>query len=420
MTGMLREALRTAAQEAPPPAVTDGLWRRGRRRRRWRRTGAAVAGVLVVVALAGMPRLLLAGDPGPQVAVGDPGRSSLGRAYPWLPTHAEDPNGPAVAMFTGGGAGLLGPSGVLVGEDGSYRLLPVDDGSPGLLSPDGSLLARPGEIVDLRDGTRIGAGRVGRPVAWSPVGRRLLTVESRDPARGTGEDQVMLHYELYDVATGAVTFLMAGSDLSVPVAAFSPDGTRLAVVREGPGDRQLEIMDLPEGRHRIALPLGDHQRLAGAAAWTPDGRSVVLLAAEGCGWADCREQPEAFAGWRLQYVSTTWLLRQDDPVQVTDDPVRRTGLPGELVGWRDGRPVLVAQGERPTLVVAEPDGSARVLLTGPAGAERLTVPRELADTGTFGTYEADPWHVRWWVYALPPIALGAVLWVLWRRRRAQG
>ncbi|MEV4413803.1 hypothetical protein [Catellatospora sp. NPDC049609] len=430
MTGLLRDALRQAAQEAPPPAATDGLWRRGRARRRWRRAGAAVAGVLAVLALAGAPQLLAGLQPAPQVSLGKPTSGSLGRAYPWLPTHERKPNGPAVAAFTGGGASLFGRGGVVVGRDGSYRLLPAgDDGRPGLLSPDGTLLARPGEIIDLRDGSVIGAGggEAGRPVAWSPVGRRLLTVVLR-LADGQPEDGALApQYMVYDLDAGTMTLVMA-AEIGAPAGAFSPDGQRVAVVY-GPagGQQNLVVLDLPFGRNEILRPLERHQRLAGSAAWTPDGRSVVLVAADGCGWPDCRERPGDLKSWHLQYVDTFSRLNEDSLIQVTDEQARRTGLPGELQGWHDGRPVLdVVGGGGPALVAAEPDGSARVLLAGPDGADDLSVPRLLAEQGAFASYAADPWQMQGWVYValpvLPAAAAGAgwALWRRWRARRGQG
>ncbi|WP_155372481.1 TolB family protein [Catellatospora vulcania] len=422
MSETLREALRRAAESAPVPRLDGQLWRRGRRRRRMRRAATTLAGLLLVAGLATLPGLAGGGVlPGP--AQGDVIVGSLGKPFPWQLSHEAGPNGPVVAVFTDDDTFSAG-AGVLVGQDGSYRLLPIDPGKElGLVSPDGRHLARDFQLVDLVTG-RVGAV-YGRPLAWSPDGRRLLLWVDRadgftrqyvdgaesDPAR---PDEIVV----YDLDTDQSLPIM-NVDTAPPVGAFAPDGDRIAVSygTADSGLHQLVIVDDITGSPSTSHVLTGEQRLAGPAAWTPDGRSVVLTVADGCAWSACQARPDSLRGWRMQYVDAA-------TGAVTDEEARgRAGLPRALAGWRDGLPVFVEGGRfsPPELVVARPGGGREVLLAGPAGAGELDVPRDLVEHGTFGVYTANPLQAQPWAFVglaaclAPPVVL---LVVLRLRRRA--
>lgn len=430
MSETLREALRRAAESAPAPRLGEQLWRRGRRRRRVRRAVAALAGVLLMAGLATMPGLV-AGGVGLQPADGGPGPAVLGRPYPWQLSYEQDLNGPVVAAFTDARTIYLESTGVLVGRDGSYRLFPMNPGEElGFVSPDGRHLARRSEIVDLATGRSIPNVPRSKPLAWSLDGRRLLLVVDRDDASiehpdGLSDPPNLDAIVYFDLDTGKAQPVLY-TEADTAAGAFSPDGKQVAVAAGGAGRPQtLAVVDLVTRTPNILEKLTDRQRFAGEAAWTPDGRSLVLLASEGCAWNDCDLNPDRLTGWRMQYVDPVTGKVVDEATAVHQGwPGGQVGWPAGLVGWRDGEPVFVDQlgGEdTANLFVARPDGSQRVLLTLAGGAGGLNVPRDLVEHGTFGSHSANPLAAQPWAYGCllaclaPPVLLGLVLR---RRRRA--
>ena len=89
---------------------------------------------------------------------------------------------------------------------------------------------------------------------------------------------------LVDVATGERRMLLDDPDNEYDSPCFSPDGTRLAVVREkrstptDPGDRRLGVVDVATGELRDLN--GDWDHWPGGFEWTPDGSALVLTADE--------------------------------------------------------------------------------------------------------------------------------------------
>ncbi|GAA1406846.1 hypothetical protein GCM10009662_39430 [Catellatospora coxensis] len=425
MSETLREALRRAAEPAPAPRLGEQLWRRGRRRRRVRRAVTALAGVRLAVLLATLPGLV-AGSVGLQSADGGPAPAALGRPYPWQLTYEQDLNGPVVAAFIDPGTIYLEATGVLVGRDGSYRLFPMNPGEGfGLVSPDGRHLARWGEIVDLVSGVRTPTAERARPLAWSPDSRRLLLIDYQDdlsitygpdgPSDPSHPDDV----GYFDLATGTMKGLLT-TDADTAAGAFSPDSGRIVVATgKGDGPQTLTVVDLATGTPNMLSELTGRQRLAGEAAWTPDGRSVVLLASEGCAWVDCDTGMGSLWGWRMQYADAV------SGKVVDEAATARPGRPAGLVGWRDGAPVFVHWGadtdEPEKLMTAEADGSARVLLTLAGGSGALNVPRDLVEHGTFASHSANPLAAQPWAFGCllacltPPVLL---VLLLRRRRRA--
>ncbi len=158
---------------------------------------------------------------------------------------------------------------------------PGDDYAPAF-APDGNRLAyaravmgKPCEIIvqPLPSGPAGMAGRcTGEPrtrLAWSHDGRSLYFTDSSVSSGGT-------HLRLLDLASGRARDLTApgaaGDDDIEP--AVSPDGRRLAFVREhATGQADIRMLDLSTGKVRLVPSPGV---TPGAAAWTPDGKALVL------------------------------------------------------------------------------------------------------------------------------------------------
>ncbi len=89
---------------------------------------------------------------------------------------------------------------------------------------------------------------------------------------------------LLDVATGERTLLLDDDSDEYGSPCFSPDGTRLAVVREvrstphDPGDRRLLVVEVASGEQRDLT--GDWDHWPTGYEWTPDGTALVVTADE--------------------------------------------------------------------------------------------------------------------------------------------
>src|SRR5579863_3928644 len=110
--------------------------------------------------------------------------------------------------------------------------------------------------------------------AISADGKRAVTIVSHvvwDEDR-RDDDLVMI-----DVATHATrTLTYHRKDLSEP--AFSPDGTRLAFISSGAGDKdQVFVMPLDGGDAR---PVTNAKSDVEEFAWRPDGRALAYVAAD--------------------------------------------------------------------------------------------------------------------------------------------
>ncbi len=90
---------------------------------------------------------------------------------------------------------------------------------------------------------------------------------------------------LIDVATGERRVLVDDVDFEHARPRFSPDGRRVAVVREkrstpqDPGDVRIAVVDVADGSVRDLTGDWDHWP-AGSTEWTPDGTALVLVADE--------------------------------------------------------------------------------------------------------------------------------------------
>jgi hypothetical protein len=459
MTNTLRRALDEAAAAVPPVRLPPDLWRRGRRsrrRRRWAAVGAAGAAVVLAVALA--LQVARPGDP-------TVGRSSdavpaeLHLPWMWQATVQQAPAGPASVIFGGYAGGLRGEDHffdhegkvAIVGRGGSYRMLlyglhvEMVPGQNVALSPDGSAVAQghldgtdPAWIVvtDLATGRSAGHrgpdGKTccGEPVAWAPDGRSLLVLDF-EPATSMYRPSRLAWL---DLTTGAARVLVELGDRDglrpVSLAAFSPDGRRVAVSL----DDEVRLLDL-DGRTLWRTPLGAGRYLAGTAAFTPDGRRIATVAQQGCRSA-CDSASLAARRWRVGYLDAgtgTDAIGPELPAV--------TGMTVRAIGWRHGTD-LVALAYRPvgglvsdssdtdyynvdsvTLLALRPDGVTETLLRPPAGVVGLDLARDLVDAGRFGGPAPAPavFPARWVIVipllglGLPALAVGLLLFGVTRR-----
>ncbi|MCW2818793.1 MAG: peptidase prolyl oligopeptidase active site domain protein [Marmoricola sp.] len=137
--------------------------------------------------------------------------------------------------------------------------------------------------LDLRDLTpRAGRALEGLGAGSfdvSPDGSRVVTTWLVPERGGVREALVLL-----DIATGERHTLLEDPEAEFGSPRFSPDGTRVALVREirstpyEPGDLHLLVLDLEDRSVRV---LGeDWDRWPHDARWTPDGTALVTTADE--------------------------------------------------------------------------------------------------------------------------------------------
>lgn len=338
----------------------------------------------------------------------------------WQATVGQLPPGPASVLFFTDRTRYAESTGVVVGGDGSYRLLPMTVGEGhGLLSPDGRWYLRPGTggLVDLRTGDERHGHRAGiAPLAWSPDGTRVVGSRSNDDAVITyGPDNQPLNDPArpddllsVDPWTGHERILPVGVFASHSAAAWSPGGTGLAVA--GPVDVEAQLAERerlvvtdPSGAVRWQVELGDRRRLAGPAAWSPDGRRIALLVHDGC-VTSCADVAELLRrSWRIESLDAATGRPVGDPVPVA-------GSPSAVVGWLGADPVVERQTRTPdhqrrrtALAVVTGGGAERILVDSADGVGGLHVPRHLMVRGAFGGPAPHPSP-----FAAPPWLYGAV------------
>ncbi|MEV5768675.1 WD40 repeat domain-containing protein [Micromonospora sp. NPDC052213] len=341
---------------------------------------------------------------------------------------------------------------------GKYRMLLYGGaersaGIDVLLSPDSRYVADGSadgwiHVTDLTTGDRRAfAGGADStccttPVAWAPGGDALLVLYHADAdADADGDGVHPSRLLLLDLATGAARRL--GGELgnrwdlrTGSLAAFSPDGTRIAVDAGG----ELTMLDR-SGAVAWSRELGPDARLAGVGAFTPDGSAVAVFRLDGCR-SGCDADQRAARTWRTGYVDAATGRDGSGPAL---PPAEGQAL--RALGWRNGLALValryvrepgVTMGEtddwddtgyRETghvqLVSLRPDGRVQVLLDPPDGVRAMDVARHLMEAGRFGATAPDPRPFPARPLVLLPAVLvllavggvaGAVLW--WRRRRA--
>lgn len=294
--------------------------------------------------------------------------------------------GRAIAVYQHGfGVELMDfPQAVVAGADGgAYRRLDVAEGrgasqgdpGPMLLSPDGTRVAvgrwhtsRPDvAVVDLTTGgtdeLAVPGDGSALPLAWSPDSTLLAYVVTDGPADPYTGSALSGELGLLDVTTGEEQRLPA--DLDAREAAFSPDGTELAVHRIETDDGTLSGQDgIPrmgggtvdvvalDGTLRRTLPMPENDYLDGPNAWSPDGALLATAAqwvpdcdhleAGGEAWADCFNTYEG-PGHGVAFLDASG----GDGSVPAPIPAAHVGWNGVL-GWTtDGEPLFLDEPEDP-------------------------------------------------------------------------
>jgi len=260
-----------------PPGLADESLTESRpgRIQRWAIAGAAIA----VVATIG-----LLGGSGPE-----PGRGGSPLVRP-LTHYPGDEIQPA-----------LSPDGrqVAFSWDGNIHVQLTDSARPLQLtdtpdldvrpewSPDGSQIAFTRQYADgqrreilvvpvLGGATqRLVEARPGKLLfdgfAWSPDGRYVAFIAPKEDSEDSFEGVSLFSFA--DRTVRRLTDPTSLSELAVDrFPAFSPDGTRVAVIRYGFGPPRSVIVDL-DGRELYAFPT----EATGRHAWLPDGQSLVFM-----------------------------------------------------------------------------------------------------------------------------------------------
>ncbi|MEO3769460.1 hypothetical protein [Micromonospora sp. B9E7] len=357
----------------------------------------------------------------------------------WQATVEQRPTGPAALVFFTSRTRFLESTGVLIGQDGGYRLIPLHVAEDhGLLSPDGRHYLRPsGELLDLTSGQQHRPIHTGmRPLAWSPDGQRVLSTRSNDDeVISFGPDNQQLNNPekpddllVLDPYRGTEQAVAVGTFAAHAAAAWSPGGDLAAVAGWADeaaliAERQrLVVVDPTNGSRRWQVELGDRRMLAGPAAWQPDGRRIALLAFDGCAGLGCTADQTAARTLRIEFLDAA-------TGQAVGQPLPVSASTTEIVGWRGGDPVVKQsigadrdEDRRAVLAALSPGGGREVLVTGPPGSTDLAVPGELLARAAFGGPERrpSPFAAPLWVYltlAVPTLLAVAVVVRRLRRRR---
>lgn len=297
------------------------------------------------------------------VAAGIPDRMA---GYSYLTGDVSDsPPGRAVALFQHGwGVEFMDfPQAVAVGAHGDvYRRVDLaedragpetqGDPAPMLLSPEGTRVVVGDHdsdrldlaVLDLGDGEvtthALPEGHSAVPVAWSPDGRLVAYLAGATPTNPYSGMPIEGDVGLLDVSSGEVHTLAGATEVST--AAFSPDGSELAVQRSSTAGGTVEVFDLEGGgRRSLDLPAG-HQ-LGGADAWSPDGALLAtsrvpfpcLDLVEEARWTACQEEWESIPDV-IAFVAAT-----GRPTEVPEPLEGAVAESRRVLGWASPREVLV-------------------------------------------------------------------------------
>lgn len=408
MSDRLGELLRTATADLPTVQVPVDLFDRAQRARRRRSVAVGVTAV-VLIALATVGGIAwwppASERPADGGKVGVPSRL---RTPPlWTATVGQSPPGRAAALF--GGAATVdgwneGRFGVVAADADRYRVFDeipyTPPGFEALLSPDGSLVARPGSLWDLTLGTRRASS--GTPLAFSPDGRYLVT--AADATFNGGDRYVTPYVEVRDLTDATAPVQVPVDTAWVPPgwsAAVSADGRQLALqVRD-----DVWLVDLHSGSttpsRRISLEGG---RLAGPAAWSPQGGTVSVVRRGPCAGCWQLERRDATSGQldTTRYPSVTsasfvrvigWYAGVNAVALVGAGPGDGRRLDDHDSAWGPYRDDTV---ERVRLVLLRPNAtSPEVLWQTPAGVSDADVAADIAAAAAVrrsGTASYGPPH----------------------------
>ncbi|MET7672476.1 hypothetical protein [Micromonospora luteifusca] len=400
------------------------------------RRGAAVCLGLALVTLSAPAANGIALDSTATASWGGSVPSKVHNPWLWQATVGQSPAGPAALVFFTSRTRYLESTGVLVGRNGGYRLIPLHVAEDhGLLSPDGRHYLRPsGELLDLTTGQQRRTIHTGmQPLAWSPNGQRVLgTRSNNDSVISFGPDNQQLNDPekpddvlVVDPYRGTEQVVTAGIFAAYAAGAWSPGGDLVAVA--GPPDvpalvaerQRLVVVDPADDSPRWQVDLGDRRTLAGPAAWHPDGRRIALLAFDGCAGPGCTPEQTAARTLRIEFLDASTGRAVGQPLPVASST-------STIVGWRGDDPIVqqsiaVDQGEdrRAVLAALSPGGGREVLVTAPAGSTSLAVPGDLLTRAAFGGPERrpSPFAAPLWFYLTLTVPALLALALLVRRQR---
>jgi len=393
--------------------------------------GAVVAGLVVV----------LTGHGGSAGAAATPAVPEAMAGYSHLTgSVSSSPPGPAVALWQHGyGVEFLDfPQAVVLGAGGdSYRRVDVaeeragsetqGDPAPMLLSPDGTRVAvgdhdveRPDVVVvDLSTGETtthaLPAGRSVVPLAWSSDGETLASLVSDEATSPYSGGRITGSIALLDLPADSPEVLEL--DGSATAAAFSPDGSELAVEQSG----GITVVDVRAGSRRSLEVDGV---LAGPAAWSPDGRLLAVTTVEPVSAPPGVDAPGVPTG--IGFVDPTG-RGGSVPEPLSLD---LTG-PGRVLGWAGPHEVLTVLAVAGSDTCCGPD--AQTLSIVPLdGAEPRALMR-MSDLGSYGVgrfqlassvagslevvdpdgVDRGPWP--WALRGVLTVAAGLLAWFIARR-----
>jgi hypothetical protein len=367
--------------------------------------------------------------------------------YSYLTGRVSDsPPGPVVALFQHGyGVEFLDyPQAVVLGAGGDvYRRVDAaedraggetqGDPAPMLLSPDGTRVAVGDHdtddpdvvVIDLMTGEvsthPLPQGRSVVSAAWSNDGQSLAILLSPEPTNPYSGGRITGDIGLLDLTTDETEMLDEGT---ATAAAFSPDGTELAVERSDDGDTTLSVIDLASGSRRKVPADG---LLAGAAAWSPDGRLLAITTVKPAGAPAEVDDPGIPSG--LSFVDAT------GGGGTTPEPMSLDLFgPGRVLGWAGPDEVVTLlnqAGADPfvgpdhlTLTGLPLDGSQPRTLMRVPGIQSYGVGRfQLASAAADRLQVVDPdgvdrgpWPMSWRVVlaVLAGLAVWLVAWIVAR------
>jgi hypothetical protein len=336
---------------APPPFAAPGT------PRRWRYgpalAAAAVAAVLATVAIS-VPIARRGGpDPGTSLINGPTLPSEFAAYSIATGTVGDSPPGRVIACFLYNTEQAWDPPQVVVlaADADRYRVVTAADADrpplwqrrPVLLSGDGARLAVGSDdravsqivVVDLLTGEETGhaidPGSKIDLLTWSPDARLLAYAVRpfRESETFPGVHARGGRLMVLDIRTGE-SRVVGGAELppSVAEAAFSPDGSLLAVQGGGPSggehrqgyDRTILIVRFVDAEVVATVSVPSSYRLAGPAAWAPDSSRLALVTAD-----DAMQDP--VGGWLRT------LDRSDDGSWEVGPPAP-TVPRGVFLGWQ--------------------------------------------------------------------------------------
>ncbi len=298
-----------------------------------------------------------------------------------------------LAAFLGGGRSRL----ATVGEDGTARTWSVDTGKElrghggavldVAFSPRGDRIATIGEDGNLRTWDGLTGGKLaatvvqGWPVsvAFSRDGTEILTAEST--SSGTSSAAVRSAESLEPKATfgdrpddqsavGTAAFIgPAFAARSATLAAFSPDGTRVAAV-VGLDGNSVRVWDRATKKELVALKRDHRSEPVTEIAYSADGARIAILDDA----ADVVEIWDARSGRRLRRVDVhLGRVNGVSPHPGDPDLVVTAGVDRSAVVWsaRTGRPVVTLPHAEAVTAVSFSANGRRVVTGDSTGSLRI-------------------------------------------------